>query len=261
MLTKSNHSYHLIDQRPWPLFASLATLIVATGLSKWFSLNNHNLFLLGLSSLLLISYMWWRDVTRESTFQGLHTQVVINGLRWGMILFITSEILFFFSFFWAFFHRRLSPTLEIGLTWPPLGITPFNATQVPLLNTLILLSSGVSITWSHHALIENNFTHITQAIILTVILGIYFTALQAVEYLEASFCIADSVYGATFFCGDWFPWSACFNWDFISYCYLFTNNIRTFLLFTSFRVWGSRLILTLCWRSMTFPLFKYLLMR
>jgi len=204
MLTKSNHSYHLIDQRPWPLFASLATLIVATGLSKWFSLNNHNLFLLGLSSLLLISYMWWRDVTRESTFQGLHTQVVINGLRWGMILFITSEILFFFSFFWAFFHRRLSPTLEIGLTWPPLGITPFNATQVPLLNTLILLSSGVSITWSHHALIENNFTHITQAIILTVILGIYFTALQAVEYLEASFCIADSVYGATFFVGTGF---------------------------------------------------------
>jgi cytochrome c oxidase subunit 3 len=99
-----------------------------------------------------------------------------------MILFITSEVLFFFSFFWAFFHRSLSPTTEVGLLWPPLGVIPFNALQVPLLNTIILLSSGVTVTWAHHALIENNFTQTAQGLALTITLGVYFTFLQGLEY-------------------------------------------------------------------------------
>nr|YP_010049490.1 cytochrome c oxidase subunit III [Yuukianura szeptyckii]QPL15825.1 cytochrome oxidase subunit 3 [Yuukianura szeptyckii] len=199
MLTKNNHYFHMIDMSPWPLFASLSVLIIVSGLSNWFSNSSYILSLSGMLALLLTLYQWWRDVTRESTFQGLHTIIVMNGLRWGMILFITSEVLFFFSFFWAFFHSSLSPTFEIGATWPPLGIITFNTTQVPLLNTLILLSSGVSVTWSHHALMEGNFTQMIQAIIITIILGIYFTLLQGLEYYEASFSIADSVYGATFF--------------------------------------------------------------
>lgn len=199
MLTKSNHSFHIIDIRPWPILASLAVLILVSGLSNWFSLSKTNLIIAGGLALLLTIYQWWRDVTRESTFQGLHTLIVLKGLRWGIILFITSEVLFFFSFFWAFFHRSLSPTAEIGITWPPLGVITFNATQVPLLNTLILLSSGVRVTWSHHALIENNYTQILQAIAVTILLGVYFTFLQALEYYEASFSIADSVYGASFF--------------------------------------------------------------
>jgi len=154
---------------------------------------------MGILILLLVSFQWWRDISRESTFQGLHTHKVIIGLKWGIILFITSEALFFFSFFWAFFHRSLSPTIEIGVWWPPSNLVPFNPFEVPLLNTIILLSSGVSVTWAHHALIENNHSQAVLSLALTTILGIYFTILQAYEYIEASFSIADSVYGATFF--------------------------------------------------------------
>jgi cytochrome c oxidase subunit 3 len=110
-----------------------------------------------------------------------------------------SEVLFFFRFFWAFFHRRLSPTIEIGIQWPPIGISPFNPFQVPLLNTIILLSSGFTVTWAHHAIIENNFSQAWQRLTLTVILGVYFTILQGIEYWEARFSISDSVYGSTFF--------------------------------------------------------------
>lgn len=199
MIIKKSHSFHLVDQRPWPITAALAALITVTGFTKWFASYNLELMILGLITIFLTTYQWWRDVIREGTLQGLHTSLVISGLRWGIILFITSEILFFFSFFWAFFHNRLSPSIEIGTMWPPLGIIPFNATQVPLLNTLILLASGITVTWSHHALIENNFTQRTQALAITIILGIYFTSLQVLEYYEASFSVADSVYGSSFF--------------------------------------------------------------
>lgn len=166
---------------------------------KWFHLFNPNLLILGLLRILLRSAQWWRDISREGTFQGLHTQKVTTGLRWGMILFIVSEVLFFFSFFWAFFHRSLNATAEIGGCWPPIAIHPFNPFQIPLLNTAILLASGVTVTWAHHAILENFYTQTVQGLSLTIILGVYFSALQAVEYVEAPFSIADSVYGATFF--------------------------------------------------------------
>jgi len=116
-----------------------------------------------------------------------------------MALFIVSEIFFFVSFFWAFFHRSLAPNVEVGSLWPPFGIVAFNPFQVPLLNTIILISSGVSVTWAHHALMSGNYTQTTQGLIITVILGVYFTMLQGLEYFEASFTFADSVYGSTFF--------------------------------------------------------------
>nr|YP_001798498.1 cytochrome c oxidase subunit III [Friesea antarctica]ABS57596.1 cytochrome c oxidase subunit III [Friesea antarctica] len=199
MLIKSNHSFHMVDQSPWPISAAIAAMIMVTGMTKWFSMNTPNLMYLGMTSMLLTTYQWWRDISREGTYQGLHSTSVVLGLRWGMILFITSEVLFFFSFFWAFFHNSLAPTMEIGMLWPPLGITPFNATQVPLLNTMLLLSSGVTVTWSHHAIIENNYSQAIQSLLMTIILGVYFSALQALEYYEASFSIADSAYGASFF--------------------------------------------------------------
>jgi cytochrome c oxidase subunit 3 len=149
--------------------------------------------------LILVRIKWWRDVSRERSYQGLHTSIVELGLRWGIILFIVSEVFFFLSFFWAFFHRSLSPRVEIGGVWPPLGIQPFNPFSVPLLNTIILLSSGVRVTWSHHRIILNEHQKIIKSLLITVILGLYFTCLQGIEYLEASFRIADSIYGSTFF--------------------------------------------------------------
>lgn len=194
-----NHPYHLVEKRPWPLTASLGAIALTTGLVKWFHLRKINLLLTGLLIILLSRIQWWRDVTREGSFQGLHTKKVILGLRWGIILFIVSEVFFFFSFFWAFFHRSLAPTQEIGINWPPRGINPFNPFQIPLLNTTILLRSGVTVTWAHHSILQNNHTETLNALILTVVLGVYFTLLQAIEYIEAPFTIADSVYGATFF--------------------------------------------------------------
>lgn len=199
MSNNINHPFHLVDQRPWPIVRAFSVLTLVTGLTKWFHTFEVHLLILGVVLTLLVIIQWWRDVVREGTYQGLHTYIVGQGLRLGMILFIVSEVLFFFSFFWAYFHRRLAPAIELGVIWPPAGIIPFNPFQIPLLNTAILLGRGVTVTWAHHALIENNSRQTIQGLALTVGLGIYFTILQAVEYIEASFTIADSVYGATFF--------------------------------------------------------------
>ena len=193
------HPYHLVDESPWPILSAIFAFGLTSGIAKWFYTNNINLFYLRFFILVTIRYQWWRDVSRERTFQGIHSNLVELGIRWGIVLFIRSEVFFFLSFFWAFFHRRLSPNVEVGTLWPPVGIHPFNAFSVPLLNTIVLLSSGVSVTWAHHALIEGKHRQTILSLFTTIILGVYFTILQAIEYYEASFRIADSVYGTTFF--------------------------------------------------------------
>nr|AKH90808.1 cytochrome c oxidase subunit III [Rhinogobio typus] len=124
---------------------------------------------------------------------------VQKGLRYGMILFITSEVFFFLGFFWAFYHSSLAPTPELGGCWPPTGITTLDPFEVPLLNTAVLLASGVTVTWAHHSIMEGERKQAIQSLTLTILLGFYFTALQAMEYYEAPFTIADGVYGSTFF--------------------------------------------------------------
>nr|ARH54096.1 cytochrome c oxidase subunit 3 [Arachnobas tricolor] len=198
-MMKKNHPFHLVDQSPWPILGSLSLFSFMMGLIKWFHLNEINLVILSTLTNFLVMYQWWRDIIRESTFQGLHTNKVTAGLRWGMILFITSEVFFFLAFFWAFFHASLSPSIELGMNWPPKGITPFNPLEIPLLNTLILLTSGLTITWSHHGLMENNYNQALLSLSITVMLGFYFTILQIFEYKEAPFTIADGIYGSTFF--------------------------------------------------------------
>nr|AXS66363.1 cytochrome c oxidase subunit 3 [Elateroidea sp. 1 KM-2017] len=194
-----NHSFHLVDMSPWPILGAFNAMTIMTGMIKWFHMFNPSLFLMGSVSMLMIMYQWWRDITRESTMQGLHTYNVVLGLRWGMILFITSEVFFFISFFWAFFHSSLTPSIELGMNWPPKNILTFNPIQIPLLNTLILVSSGITVTWAHHSLMENNYKQTLYSLSLTILLGVYFSMLQAYEYMEASFCISDSVYGSSFF--------------------------------------------------------------
>nr|AML26673.1 cytochrome c oxidase subunit III [Ptiliidae sp. BMNH 1274726] len=198
-MAMKNHPYHLVDVSPWPLLGALSAMIMMLGTIKWFHQFSNNLFMLGMITTMIIMYQWWRDISREGTYQGHHTFKVVAGLRWGMILFITSEVFFFISFFWAFFHSSLAPTMELGLIWPPKGIETFNPMQIPLLNTLILISSGLSVTWAHHSLMENNFYQTSQSLLITIILGIYFSMLQAYEYIEAPFTMADSVFGSSFF--------------------------------------------------------------
>nr|AWV83255.1 cytochrome oxidase subunit III [Hyalessa maculaticollis] len=195
----NNHPFHLVDYSPWPLSGSIGALTFVSGMIMMFHKLNFSLLLLGVMLLLLTMIQWWRDISREGTFQGLHTFVVTNGLKMGMILFIVSEIFFFISFFWGFFHSSLSPVMDIGMIWPPMGIITFNPMQIPLLNTMILLCSGISITWSHHSMMEGKHYECLMSMLLTVLLGMYFTILQLYEYIEASFCISDSIYGSSFF--------------------------------------------------------------
>nr|UPL65977.1 cytochrome c oxidase subunit III [Onomaus tenuis] len=198
-MSKHNHPFHLVDYSPWPLTGSIGALTLTSGMIMWFHKNNMYMFSMGVFILLMTMYQWWRDIIRESTFQGKHTIIVINGLKMGMILFIISEVLFFVSFFWAFFHSSLSPTIEIGMMWPPMYIKTFNPMQIPLLNTMILLCSGITITWAHHSLMSKNFKQTFQGLFMTVILGLYFTMLQGYEYYESNFSINDSIYGSCFF--------------------------------------------------------------
>jgi cytochrome c oxidase subunit 3 len=153
----------------------------------------------GFIIIILTMYTWFRDIVREAVFEGQHTRQVQLGLRNGMLLFIFSELLFFMSFFWAFFHASLAPTPEIGSLWPPLGIETINAWGFPFLNTLILLTSGATITWAHHSLILGNRRSTILSLIITIGLAVFFTLIQAYEYIESSFSISDSVYGTTFF--------------------------------------------------------------
>jgi len=191
--------FHLVEPRPWPLTGSFGAFFIAIGLVFWFHGKGIICLVLGLVLVVLTMVQWWRDVIRERTFLGFHTIIVERGLRYGIIIFILSEVCFFFSFFWAFFHSSLAPTIELGCIWPPVGIYPLDAFTTPLLNTCVLLFSGVTVTWSHFSLIEGSRKESIQSLLFTVFLGLYFTFLQAGEYIETSFTVADSVYGSVFF--------------------------------------------------------------
>lgn len=194
-----NHPYHIVTNSPWPLLSSFSLIIFLSGAVIFFYEKNNNLILIGLISLLICIFQWWRDVIRERTYQGIHNSFIIKLLRCGIILFIISEIFFFLSLFWTYFHIALSPRIEIGRKWPPKIIKIFDPYNIPLLNTIVLLSSGISITWTHYNLINANKINRLISLSITIILGLYFTLLQYIEYIEASFTISDSTYGRIFF--------------------------------------------------------------
>nr|YP_010222672.1 cytochrome c oxidase subunit III [Urolabida histrionica]UCC46135.1 cytochrome c oxidase subunit III [Urolabida histrionica] len=194
-----NHPFHLVDYSPWPLTGSVGILTLTSGMIMWLSKSFMLLTWLGVAILMMTTWQWWRDITREATYQGNHTLKVVKGLKMGMMLFITSEIMFFASFFWGFFHGSLSPSVELGMNWPPKGIMPFNPMEIPLLNTMILLCSGITVTWAHNSLMTSNHKQTLMALTMTVALGVFFSILQGMEYFESSFCISDSVYGSSFF--------------------------------------------------------------
>ena len=198
---KTKHSFHLVDPSPWPLVASLGALMMTTGgvlyMHKFY--GGGQLLLTGFFIILYVMYTWWRDIVREATYEEQHTFAVQRGLRLGMILFIVSEIMFFFAFFWAFFHSSLAPTFAIGGVWPPQAIDTIQTSGIPLTNTFFLLSSGATVTWAHHAIIVRAKKQALVGLILTLILAILFTGLQGLEYYEAPFSISDSVYGSCFY--------------------------------------------------------------
>jgi len=193
--------YHLVEPSPWPLLTSFALLtltISAVSYFHGFPLSGYML-LLGFLLTTFAMILWFRDVITEGTYLGNHTGEVRKGLTLGVALFIVSEVFAFLSVFWAYFHSSLAPTVEIAGTWPPQGIEALDPFGIPLLNTILLLSSGAFVTYGHHALIAGDRSGAIVGTFLTIVLAVLFTYLQYIEYSEASFTFADSVYGSVFF--------------------------------------------------------------
>jgi cytochrome c oxidase subunit 3 len=193
------HPYHLVDPSPWPILGAVAAGLTTMGAVMFMHGGWPWLLPLGFILILLTMFLWFRDVVREGTYLGFHTPIVQLGLRYGMMLFIASEVMFFSAFFWAYFDSSLYPKEAVGFVWPPSNIRPFNPFELPLLNTLILLTSGVTVTWAHHALRENDRAGMLQGLALTILLGITFTCVQAYEYTHAAFGFRDNNYTSTFF--------------------------------------------------------------
>jgi len=198
---KTKHSWHLVDPSPWPFVTSVVVFMFFTGNVMYMHryIGGSELALLGLVGVLLVMCLWWRDIVREATFEEQHTFAVQRGLRLGMVLFIISEVMFFFAFFWAFFHSSLVPSPSIGGVWPPTSILPIDSVGIPLTNTFLLLSSGATVTWAHHAITSRSKKQSIISLLLTIVLAIVFTMFQVLEYCEAAFTISDSVFGSCFY--------------------------------------------------------------
>ena len=208
MAHEKNHDYHILPPSPWPFMGAASAFVMLGGAVFWMKGGTPAATVLGFLGVLYTMYVWWRDVISES-HAGDHTPVVRIGLRYGMILFIISEVMFFSAWFWTFFKHAIFPmTGDFGLeatadaidgTWPPEGIVTFNPWDLPLINTLILLLSGTTLTWAHHELIDGKRSNLIWGLLATVLLGALFTIFQAYEYAHAEFGFSGNIYGAAFF--------------------------------------------------------------
>jgi len=198
------HPFHLVDPSVLPFLTSFASLgVVLAGVlymhkETYPTVPSFFLFILSIILLVSLMFVWWSNVIYES-YRGYHTVRVKKGLKIGFILFIVSEVMFFLGFFWAFFHSSLSPAIQLGSIWPPLGIETFDPTTFPLLNTLILLLSGVSITCAHYYMMSRDVWNVWRAFRVTLALALMFTYVQFDEFYNAPFSISDGVYGSCFF--------------------------------------------------------------
>ncbi|RMF41756.1 MAG: cytochrome c oxidase subunit 3 [Alphaproteobacteria bacterium] len=262
MAHERNHDYHILNPSIWPFMGAVSAFVMLFGAVLFFHDNGPWVLLIGAAGVLYVMYNWWRDVIIEAR-SGDHTPVVQLGLRYGMILFIASEVMFFSAWFWTFFKHALYPMPAVGGVWPPTGVETFDPWHLPLVNTLILLLSGCAATWAHHALVHNNDRKaLVNGLIIAIILGALFTVTQAYEYAHAAFGFSGNIYGASFFMatgfhgahviigtifllvcllralrGDFTPTqhvgfeAAAWYWHFVDVVWLF--------LFTVIYIWGS----------------------
>jgi len=201
MFNREVHPYHLVDPSPWPVLASFAVGTLLGGSVLYFYGILFSVFFIRLSFILVSVLMaiWWRDVVREASYEGQHTYYVERSMRMGMVLFILSEVMFFFAFFWAFFYSSIDSSGEIGSIWPPEGIEVPHFLSIPLLNTLILILSGATITISHKRTSMGNRDNSIGYLYITFYLGLFFLFFQYFEYGIANFNISDSAFGSCFY--------------------------------------------------------------
>ncbi len=199
MAHEKNHDYHILAPSVWPLMAALGAFTMLFGAVLFMHDMGPWMGLIGFALVLYVMFGWWSDVVRESQV-GDHTPVVRLGLRYGFIMFIMSEVMFFAAWFWSFFKHAMYPMEAAGGVWPPTGIETFDPWHLPLINTMILLCSGAAATWAHHALVhENNRKDMINGLALAIGLGVLFTIFQIYEYSHAAFGFAGNIYGANFF--------------------------------------------------------------
>ncbi|MCI5049394.1 MAG: cytochrome c oxidase subunit 3 [Rickettsiales bacterium] len=208
MSGSQQHPYHLVDPSPMPILTSFSLLLFVVGAALFLHEDPNGPFVFGagVMSVIACCYFWWKDVVKEGMHDKAHNPTVQFGLRFGMGLFIISEVMFFFAFFWAYFAAAIFPILPLeelwGMgegVWPPAGIHTFDPWDLPFINTLILLLSGTTVTWAHHALLHGDRDGLIKGLWCTVILGVCFTGLQAVEYSHAAFSLTDGIYATTFY--------------------------------------------------------------
>ncbi|MFQ5437606.1 MAG: cytochrome c oxidase subunit 3 [Paracoccaceae bacterium] len=202
MAHEKNHDYHILTPSPWPFMGALGGFTMLGGGVLYLHEMGPWVALAGLALVLYVMYSWWSDVIDEGGV-GDHTPVVKLGLRYGVIMFIMSEVMFFLAWFWTFFKHALYPmgpnSPAVDGVWPPAGIETFDPWHLPLINTLILLCSGCAATWAHHAIQHDDRKGLVRGLILAIVLGALFTVFQAMEYSEAPFAFAGNIYGASFF--------------------------------------------------------------
>ena len=212
--TGKPHPYHLVRPSLWPFLASMFAGVMTLGLV--FYMHDYHLFadaetgeggfqvgikgfLLGIAGILFVMFVWWRDIIYEAVVEKAHTPIAMVGMRFGMTLFIASEVMFFVAFFWAYFNAAFFPTDEIGYVWPPAHIHTIDPFDLPLMMTLILLLSGCTVTWAHHAIVEGKNKDAVAALGLSVLLGVVFLGFQVYEYMHAHFGFTDGIYASTFY--------------------------------------------------------------
>ena len=266
---KPNHDYHLVNPSPWPFVGSAAAFVMAIGGILWMRHVTPWVFFIGFAGVLYTFFAWWSDVIKEAN-HGDHTRVVQMHHRYGMMLFIASEVMFFVAWFWAYFDiffrfddiEQYSRVLATGDHWPPTGVELFDPWHLPLFNTLILLTSGTTVTWAHHALLHNDREGLKWGLILTIALGALFSCVQLLEYSQAGFAFSGNTYGAAFFMatgfhgfhvligtifllvclirayrGDFTP-KQHLGFEFAAWYWHFVDVVWLFL-FASIYVWGS----------------------
>lgn len=198
MITK-RHYFFLLNPSPWPLLCRISSFGAFFSFLLFLKFNFYFHFLSRIINLAIVSFFWWFSYRGEFNLEGSNSETLQQGLKFSIILFISSEVFFFFSFFWSYFHFFLSPNIDTGLSWPPYGVEAFNCLNVPLINTLVLITSGVTVTLAHHFLVEGKKFYSNLNLFFTVLLGLIFTILQGLEYSRSFFGIRDSTFGTSFF--------------------------------------------------------------